>query len=91
MTSNRLAVGIVGCALLAAACAQVPLAESASGAPATPASETQHAVAGPVGLDAPARRHVRPELPSPSGNVTFVDREALAGHSATVARPRRVP
>lgn len=72
MTSPRVAAFAICGILLAAGCSCGPLATPGFATPTKTPSETQHVVAGPVGLDAPASWHVRPGLLNPSGNVTFV-------------------
>ena len=71
MTSKHVIV-IVACGiLLAAGCGSAPPPAPGSATPATTASETQHVIAGPVALDAPASWHVRSGTPNPSGDVTL--------------------
>jgi hypothetical protein len=71
MISTRVALLVVCGVLLAAGCSSAPPSASESAAPASTRAATQHVVAGPIGLDAPATWHVRPGLLNPSGNVTF--------------------
>lgn len=77
--TKRHAVALACALLFASGCGAAPsvppesatAVATASPTPAIATSGTQHVVAGPISLDAPAGWHVRPGVIIPSGNFAF--------------------